>query len=330
MIRRDDSDRPEKSVLVTGCGGFIGNALCLELVRRNFKVFGVARAPCHISQDIQTYQIDDLSPSNDWSSMLSGKDVVVHLAARAHVLEDERIDAEDLYMRTNFLATVNLANQAVRAGVKRFVFISTIGVNGSSTKDGEAIDELSDIKPHNSYAKSKWLAEQVLNEIALSSAMEVVILRPTLVYGPEPKGNFYALLKLVKSGLPLPFGRVANLRSFIYLGNLVDIVITCIQHPKAAGNTYVLSDGEDLSTANLMRVLSRALKSKSIIFSVPEAWLGLCFKLLGKSHMFEKLSSSLVVDSRKVRKDLSWLPPYTLSQGINAVALWFVKVEKIR
>ncbi|HSH72715.1 MAG TPA: NAD-dependent epimerase/dehydratase family protein [Methylophilaceae bacterium] len=328
MLILPQTNNQEKSVLVTGASGFIGSALCKELIQRDFKVSAVIRRPFDITGISHLYQIDDLSPDIDWHSILIGKGVIVHLAARAHVLTETNNDAEDLYIQTNTLSTLNLANQAAKVGVKRFIFISSIGVHGSKTQDGEVFNEQSDINPHNAYTRSKWSAEQALNEIALNTSMEVVILRPTLVYGPEPKGNFLTLLKLVHSGLPLPFGGIDNLRSFIYLGNLVDVIIKCVKNPNAAGKTYVLSDGEDISTGNLMKVMAKAINSNSYIFAFPRTWLRLGFKMLGKSQTFDKFSSSLVVDSSKVREDLNWLPPYTLQDGIKHVAEWFVKSKK--
>lgn len=316
------------SVLVTGANGFVGKALCDELLRRELLVQGVTRKPFNINHLSYRNHLAELAPDKDWSSILKGVDVIVHLAARAHMLGDTGKKSEDIYLATNFLSTVNLARQAACAGVKRFVFISSIGVNGIKTDPGRAFTEQSVAQPQTPYAESKWLAEQELHKIARSSSMEIVILRPPLVYGQEPKGNFSLLLKLVQSGFPLPFGAIDNQKSFIFLGNLVDIIIRCLDHPDAAGKTYLVSDGSTISTPDMVRMLAVKTHSKAYVFKFPTAWIVKLLKLVGKSQVFEKLSDSLVIDSSKIERELDWRPPYTFKQGLAILAEWFVNNRK--
>lgn len=300
--------------LVTGANGFVGKALCLELTRRHLPCKPVIRNADAIAGSHNAFHIDS---GTDWSAQLADVNVVIHLAARAHRVNDHENDAEAEYMETNYLATINLAKQAAKAGVKRFVFVSTIGVNGAHTEPGQAFSELSEPAPHNAYARSKWAAEQALKALSVETSMQVVIIRPPLVYGHGAKANFLSLIKLVNSGLPIPLGRLRNLRSFIYLDNLVDALILAATHPAAAGGTYLASDDESISTPGLIRALSTGLGKPCRLVSLPMGVIGLLADLIGKKAAVHKLTQSLLVDSTKIRSELGWQPKFTLQQGLQ-------------
>jgi len=300
--------------LVTGANGFVGKALCQELRHRRLPCKPVVRNAGAVGGSDNVCHID---PSTNWSAQLVNVDVVIHLAARAHRVNEQESDAEAEYMETNHFSTINLAQQAAKAGVQRFVFVSTIGVNGAHTQSGQAFSELSEPAPHNAYARSKWAAEQALNALSLDTSMEVVIIRPPLVYGPGAKANFLSLIKLANSGLPIPLGRLHSLRSFIYLDNLLDALILAAIHPAAAGNTYLVSDGESISTSDLIRELTRALGKPCRLVSLPISVIEFLAGLIGKKTVIHKLTQSLLVDSFKIRSELGWQPKFTLQQGLQ-------------
>lgn len=304
--------------LVTGATGFIGNALCKHLAAHGHEIIRAVRRDATLSGDILFSQIDG---ATDWAEALRGCDVVVHLVARVHVMNDLVPDPEALYRSTNTEATLNLARQAADAGVKRFVFISTVKVNGEGR---DAPYRETDVPaPEDAYALSKWEAEQGLQRIAADSGLEVVILRPPLVYGPGVKANFQRLLRMVELGWPLPLGAIQNRRSFLYLGNFLDAIRLCIEHPAAAGQTFLLDDGQALSTPELIRALSHALDRPARLLAVPVKVLELAGALLGKRATVARLTGSLYVDSSAIRSHLGWTPPYTVQQGLAAtVAEW--------
>jgi nucleoside-diphosphate-sugar epimerase len=228
-----------------------------------------------------------------------------------------------LYRNINVEGTHNLARQATIAGVQRFIYISSIKVNGERTMDRPFRED--DVpRPEGAYSISKWEAEQALAHVAATSSLDVVILRPPLIYGPGVRANFLLLMKAIRRGIPLPFGNVHNQRSLLYLGNLTDAIVTCINHPRAAGKTYVLSDNEDLSTTDLLRGLANAMGSPSRLLPIPTPFLRLAGKVIGKTDAMDRLIGSLVVDSYKIRQELNWNPPYTISQGLHETASWFL------
>jgi len=305
--------------LVTGATGFIGNALCKHLSTHGHQVLRAVRRDATLSGDILFSQIDG---ATDWAEALTGCDVVVHLAARVHVMNDTAQDPRALYQATNTDATLNLARQAAQAaGVKRFVYVSSIKVNGEGRDT--PYRETDAAAPEDAYAISKWEAERGLARIAADTGLEVVILRPPLVYGPGVKANFQQLLRMVERGWPLPLGAIRNRRSLLYLGNFVDAIRVCIEHPAAAGQTFLLDDGQAVSTPELIRALAHAMGRPARLLAVPVTVLELAGTLLGKRAAVARLTGSLYLDSSAIRARLGWMPPYTLQQGLaTTVADW--------
>ena len=305
-------------VLVTGANGFVGTALSARLAASGFEVVPAVRCKSGVPLAVV---VGNLDASTDWRSALSGCDAVAHLAARVHVMNDTAQNPLALYRETNTEATLNLARQAAQAGVKRFVFISTIKVNGEGRAEPYRENDLP--APEDAYAISKWEAEQGLWLIARETGMEVVILRPPLVYGPGVKANFLRLMQTVQKGWPLPLGAIHNRRSLLYLGNFVDAIRVCVEHPAAAGQTFLLDDGEAVSTPELIRAVGQAMGRPARLLAVPVGVLELAGGLIGKRAAVARLTGSLFVDSSLIRSRLGWTPPYTLHQGLAAtVADW--------
>jgi nucleoside-diphosphate-sugar epimerase len=270
---------------------------------------------------LEAIQILSISSDTDWSIVLIGVDVVVHLAARVHVMHDTAVDPLAEFRQVNVAGTERLARMASEAGVRRFIYLSSVKVNG----EGNVIPytEHDTPVPEDPYAISKWEAEEVLQKVSRETGLEVVILRPPLVYGPQVKANFLRMLEVVKRGIPLPLASINNRRSLIYLGNLVDAIITCINHHKAAGQTYLVSDGEEVSTPELIRQVAVALGKPARLFPFPPSFMKLAGSIIGKSDAVERLLGSLVVDSSKIRRELGWMPPYTMEEGLEETAEWF-------
>ncbi len=268
--------------------------------------------------------IGDLDSTTDWKPFLDGIEVVVHLAARAHVMKETALDTLAEFRQVNVAGTERLERMSVKAGVRRLLYISSIGVNGNHTVDTPFTEN--DLPyPNEEYAVSKWEAEQVLLRVAKETGLEVVILRPPLVYGPNAPGNFGRLYRLVRCGLPLPLGTIYNRRSLVYLGNLVSAISACVRSPAAAGQTFLVSDGEDVSTPELIRRIAVALRHPARLFPFPPKLLRLAGMLTGRSEIVDRLVNSLVIDSSKIRRELNWMPPYTMEQGLAETAKWFKK-----
>ncbi len=298
-------------VLVTGASGFVGTALCARLAAAGVGVVPAVRSKLGLPHEVV---VDNLDAATDWRLALSDCDAVVHLAARVHMMDDTPQDHLALYRATNTEATLNLARQAAQAGVKRFVFISTIKVNGEG---GDAPYRETDVPaPEDAYATSKWEAEQGLTQIAGETGLEIVILRPPLVYGPGVKANFMRLMQTVRKGWPLPLGSIHNRRSLLYLGNFIDAIRLCIEHPAAAGQTFLLDDGEPVSTPELIRAVARAMGRPARLWAVPVGVLERLGTLLGKRAAVARLTGSLYVDSSFVRSRLGWTPPYSMASGL--------------
>jgi len=377
------------NILVTGANGFIGRNLCAFLKEKGYFVRGAVRNNvCDIPGADEYIHVGDIDESTDWQEALAGVDMVVHLVARVHVMHEHADDSIKEFRKVNVLGTERLVRMAVKAGVKRFIFASSVKVNGDGTgallgKDLDssaspqndrgcmdfgllrpprftrgtrndkgncndkgvrndnyrAYTEKDMPAPQDAYGISKLEAEQALARIADETGLEVVILRLPLVYGPGVKANFKSLIKMARSSLPLPFKGINNRRSFLYVGNLVDAICVCIEHPKAAGETFLVSDGQDVSTPDLIRMIAgameerprgyrgfgllrpprftRGLRNDVGLFYLPLGVLKALCKIIGKSEELEKLTGSLVVDSSKIRNLFGWKPPFTLEEGIR-------------
>jgi nucleoside-diphosphate-sugar epimerase len=311
-------------VLVTGALGFVGSALCNHLVSRDFDVVATVRNLSDASVPSVEYRIvTEMSSTTGWSDALAGVQTVIHCAARVHVMRDHAQDPLTEFRRVNTLGPEILARAAAHCGVKRLVFLSSIKVNGESAPPDAPFDQTSPTKPQDPYAISKWEAEQALTRVAAETGLEVVVLRCPLVYGPGVKGNFLRLLQVVDRGIPLPFALAKNRRSLIYLDNLTSAIATCLTHPAAAaGKTYLVSDGEDVSTAELIACIAQALGKPSRLWPCPLGLIELAGMMTGKSDEIARLLGSLCIDSSKIRSELDWTPPYTLEQGLAETARW--------
>jgi nucleoside-diphosphate-sugar epimerase len=308
-------------VLVTGASGFIGKVLCDTLSRRGISVVPAVRFRTTEEQ----FETGDLKESIDWSSALFGCDVVIHLAARVHVMNYRSGDSLRQYRQINVDATVDLARQAVAAGVRRFVYVSSIKVNGEQTDLTPFLS--TDVPaPKDDYGISKLMAEQALSSIASLTDLECVIVRPPLVYGPGVGANFYNLMKLVALGLPLPFGSInSNRRSLVSVHNLVDLLIRCCEHPRAVGQTFLVSDGEDLSTCGLVRVLSEGMNKHPFLLPVPASLITAIARIAGMKLTAERLLSSLQVDISPTRSCLDWEPPIRAYPALIETAQEFLR-----
>ncbi len=309
-------------VLITGASGFVGSALSATLIEQGYQVRRALRqADDQASDDGNTFIVGDVATA-DWSAALDGVHAVIHLAASAHVMHDDAADPLALYRRTNVEGTQNLARAALRAGVQRFIFLSSIKVNGERTST-QPFRESDVPHPEDPYGISKREAEKALTEIACGTAMQTVILRPPLLYGPRVKGNFLKLLGLVNRGLPLPFASVRNKRCLLYVGNLTDAIALCLQHPAAANKTYLLADDDGVSTPELVRAIAEALHKAARLIGLPPILLKTVAALAGKSAAAHRLLGSLQVDSSAIRKELAWTPPYTMADGLAQTAQWY-------
>jgi nucleoside-diphosphate-sugar epimerase len=307
-------------VLVTGATGFVGTPLCEALPRHGFSVRRATRAASRGGGDAAI--VGNIDGLTDWTHALEGVNAVVHLAARTHEIGNTSTQRLDEYRRLNVEGTRRLALQAAAAGVRRFVFMSSIKVNGEWT-DGEPFRESDAPRPQDAYGISKLEAEQVLVDICRNNALEVVVLRPPLVYGPGVKGNFLRLTGLLARGVPLPLASIRNRRSLIYVGNLVDAVITALRARDAAGRTYLVSDGDPLSTPELLRHMARALGREAHLLPCPPRLLRAAGALIGRSGEVARLTGSLEVDSTRIRRELGWAPPHTPEHGFRATADWY-------
>ncbi|MFH0984193.1 MAG: SDR family oxidoreductase [Candidatus Omnitrophota bacterium] len=304
-------------ILVTGASGFIGRGLCPYLKTKGFIVRGAVRGGVRDVEGVDEYvEVGDINESTDWRQALTEVDAVVHLAARVHVMNDSSADPLDAFRVVNVLGVAHLARMAAKAGIKRFVFISSIKVNGEGSS--RSYSEEDSPSPEDAYGVSKREAEDVLMEIAVQTGLEVVILRLPLVYGPGVKANFRNLISMVCAGIPLPFKSVRNRRSFIYLGNVIDAIVACVTHPLAVNQIFLVSDGEDVSTARLLEMIARALNKNLFLFPFHLRFLKLVCMTIGREKEIDKLTGSLCADICKIRSLLGWKPPFTMAEGIKA------------
>ena len=304
-------------ILLTGATGFVGTEIARQIARvANYILVAAVRRPCVVASGVQQV-IGDLGGSVDWTKAVTGTEVIIHTAARAHVMRDEVADPLAEYRRINVDGTLSLARHAAASGVKRFIFVSSIKVNGESTPLAQPYHSDAQPAPDDGYGLSKLEAEQGLMQLAAETGMDVVIIRPPLVYGYGVKGNFASMIKLVEKGVPLPLGAVHNKRSLVGIDNLVDLIIRCIDHPAAANQVFLAGDGADLSTTELLRGVGEAMGKPARLIPVPAGLLQLGATLLGKKAMAQRLLGSLQVDISKTCEMLDWKPPYTVQEGLR-------------
>ncbi len=318
------------NILVTGASGFLGGAVANRLCQEGHAVTAALRTGCAaLPSCVARRIVDGVFGRTDWTAALSGQQVVIHCAGRAHVMKDTEADPLAAFRTVNLDGTLNLARQSIAAGVKRFVFISSIGVNGVQSALGNPFSEIDKPNPHNAYSISKWEAEQGLLRVAEGTGLEVVIIRPPLVYGPHAPGNFGSLVSWLRRGVPLPLGAIHNRRSMVALDNLVDLIVTCIDHPAAANQTFLVSDGEDLSTTQLLQRLGRALGKPARLLPVPATLLKAGAALVGKPAIAQRLCGSLQVDISKTQQLLGWAPPLSVDEGLKRAAEGYLREASV-
>ena len=314
-------------ILITGVNGFVGHAVCKRLRKDGLHVLaGTTRGLNSEAgpERVPMYHVPEMGPDTDWTQAVSNADIVIHLAARVHIMNEKSLNPFEEFHQVNSEGTRTLASQAAAAGVKRFVFISTAKVAGETSPDS-GFAEINCAKPEDNYGGSKWEAEQALTDIAKTTAMEVVILRPPLIYGPGVKGNFKALFTAIQSGMILPLGSIKNTRSLLFVGNLADAIATVTTHPDAGNQTFFLSDDEKISTPELIRKISAALGKKPRILNFPLSLVRVAGALIGKSSVLQRLIRSLTVDSNHIKTHLGWQPPFSMEDGLKETADWFVR-----
>lgn len=306
----------EVHLLITGANGFVGSALCAEAVARGYVVVGAVRSPAQVVKKCAYVSIGTIDQDTNWRPALVGVNMVVHLAARVHVMADASADPLQAFRQVNVMATLHLARQAAAAGVQRFVFISSVKVNGEESAPGRPFAADDTPEPQDPYGVSKMEAEQGLREIAADTGMAVVIIRPPLVYGPGVKANFFSMMQWLSRGVPLPLGAIDNRRSLVALDNLVDLILLCCHHPAAVNQTFMVSDDEDLSTTALLRRMGQALGRPARLVPLPPSWLLAAAALVGKAGVANRLCGSLQVDIAKTQRLLGWVPPITVDEGL--------------
>lgn len=308
-------------VLVTGASGWVGRALCERLLAEGVSVSAALRSAVPMLPGCEVVQVGAIDEQTDWRAALADVDLVIHLAARVHVMNERAADPLTEFRRVNVQGTLALFRQAALTGVRRFVFVSSVKVNGESTLPGQPFSEVDTPQPQDVYGISKFEAEQGLQQLARETGVELVVIRPPLVYGPGVKANFAALMRAVQRGWFLPLGAVDNRRSLVALDNLVDFIMTTCSHPAAANQTFFVSDGRDLSTTELIRAMARAAQVPARLLPVPPSllvWLG---GLIGRRPVVGRLCDNLQVDISKARQLLNWLPSVTVEEGLRRVVM---------
>ena len=301
-------------ILLTGATGFVGRELPTYFGARGAAVRSTVRRPGRGGDVV----VGDIGPDTDWSAALTGVDVVIHLAARVHVMKETAADPEGAFDRVNVRGSLALARQAAAAGVRRLVYVSSIKVNGEGTAPGRPYRANDMPNPVDPYGRSKWKAETALRQFALESGLELVIVRPPLVYGPGAGGNFLALIRLVDRGIPLPFGAIDNRRSMVGMENLHSLLLAAARHPQAPGRTFLVSDDRDISTPGLVRLIGQALGRVPLLMPVPPALIELLGIIPGKGAAVQRLLSSLQVDIGETRSVLDWVPAASVEESVAA------------
>lgn len=308
-------------ILVTGSSGFVGAAIIKCLADSAHEVRASSRhKSLNLPDNVDFFNSGDLGTVIDWRPALNQVDVVIHTAARVHIMNDDISESLTEFRRINTLATLNLARQASQAGIKRFIYISSVKVNGEMTESNKPFTPDDQFVPDDPYGLSKYEAEQGLLALSKETGMEVVIIRPPLVYGPGVRANFASMLKWVDRGVPLPFGAINNQRSLVGLDNLVSFIIHCIDHPEAANEVFLISDGEDLSTTELLRKVAKSFGKQARLIPVAVSWMTFAAKLVGKEAVANRLFGSLQLDISKATNLLGWKPVITMEQQLQKTA----------
>lgn len=306
-------------ILVTGANGFVGRHLCQKLLSADYSVRALSRKAfdhdTRLDLTISPGLFDSETIDNQ---LLCGVQTVIHLAARVHVMHDTSRDPLAEFRKVNVNATLALARQSAQAGVKRFIFLSSVKVNGEHTPAGHPFKETDAPNPLDAYGISKLQAEQGLLKIADETGMELVIIRPPLIYGPGVKANFASMINIIRRGIPLPLGAIHNLRSFVYLGNLLDIMMLCISHPAAANQVFFVSDDQNISTTGLLQACAHAMGVPSRLVPLPKKFLNCMLCIVGKKNIAQRLCGNLQVDISKAKALLGWTPPFTFEDGLKA------------
>lgn len=318
---------PTPRVLVTGANGFIGQAVCASLPSHGYRVVGVVRGgpPAAADSSLQYLKINEIDERTDWGAALAGIDSVVHLAARVHLMQETAADPLAEFRRVNVALALNLARQAAAAGVRRFVFISSIKVNGETTPIGQPFTAEDVPRPLDAYGVSKMEAELALQELSRQTGMQLVIIRPVLVYGPGVKANFHEMMRWLLKGVPLPLGSLHNRRSLVALDNLVDLIARCLSHPAAANQIFLVSDGEDMTVTGLLQRTAAAFDKPARLLPIPMFGLRMAGRLSGREPVIQRLCDTLQVDISKTRRMLEWAPPVPADIALRKAAQQLLK-----
>ena len=311
-------------ILITGVTGFVGQVLCAQAVQHGLAVSGALRKPGKMPGSIDSVVVGEINGATDWSLALRNVDVVIHLAARVHVMKDTSADPLAEFRKVNVQGTENLARQAARAGVKRLVYVSSVKVNGEASCGEQKFTETDVPAPQDPYGTSKMEAEQALLALSYTTGLEVVIVRPPLVYGPGVRANFLRLMQLVKMGIPLPLGAIHNRRSMVALDNLVDLLIVCAHHPAASGQTFMVSDDSDVSIPELLHMLAGAMGRRSCLLPLPAGIIAGVAALFGKSAVASRLLGSLQVDIAHTKSTLGWKPVVSMQEAVIKTVAHFL------
>ena len=304
-------------ILLTGATGFLGSALLKKLPIQKTVTYG--RTPPKDTSVI--FEHGSLEVDTDYKTLLKKYeiDTIIHTAARVHVMQETTPDPIASFRQMNTACTLNLAKQAAQSGVKRFIYMSSIKVNGEETTKNAPYQATDTPHPTDPYAISKYEAEEGLKKLSQETGLEIVIIRPPLIYGPCVKANFLAMLRAIQKGIPLPLGAIHNKRSLVALDNLIDLIVTCIDHPNAANQTFLVSDDADVSTTELLQKMAEAMSKKAWLLPIPESWLRVCAKIVGKEDIISRLCGSLQVDIQHTKETLGWKPPVTMAEQLAKI-----------
>ncbi len=313
-------------LVITGANGFIGQALCLSAVRRGWSARAITRRPVAFSSGIENQVMPDYSDAMKLAQAFAGHDVLIHLAAAAHLGKEKEQDHLQTYAHRNVEITKCVVQAALHAQVKRLVYVSSAGVHGVCTQSGQVLSEASSVQPHDAYTASKLECEQVLRGLAADTSMDIVVVRPPLVYGAKATGSFAQLLRFVRSGYPLPFAAVGNLRDFVAVENLCSALLECAVHPRAVGETFLVTDGQALSTAQVLSCVAQGMGQPDRLFSLPLPVLRVLARVLGKTEPVNRLLCSLQIDSSHIRQTLDWTAPLTAREALVAAGRAYQKL----